>query len=105
MPLLGGVNVVDAGARSNFLTGGMRPDTFFDTRATGAPIWSTVVGFHAGDGLTMHGIAPSASGLTLHAAKPGRAMATHACRIHSDGPNGRGLGRRAGVYAMMMQAA
>ena len=89
--LLGGINVVDAGAGSNFLAGGTGRDTFFlDDRAPGGPIWSTVTGFHAGDSATVFGIdpatavlswtdnegAPGDTGLTLHAAAPGRPVAS-----------------------------
>jgi V8-like Glu-specific endopeptidase len=55
-----GTNVLDGGAGSNFLTGGSGSDTFFvDDRDPGAIVWSTVVGFHAGDDVTIWGVTPS----------------------------------------------
>lgn len=88
--LLGGTNVVDAGAGSNFLVSGTGRDTFYlDDRGTTADIWNTVSKFHSGDAATILGIgpsaslawadkegAPSAAGLTLHASAPGRPMAS-----------------------------
>jgi hypothetical protein len=81
-----GTNVLDGGGGSNFLSGGTGSDTFFvDARGATADIWSTVVGFHAGDAITMWGVspadftfvfqdnqgAPGYTGLTLHAIAPG----------------------------------
>jgi hypothetical protein len=86
-----GTNVLDGGTGSNFLTGGIGTDTFFvDDRAATADIWSTVVGFHAGDSATIWGITPrdfglsfvdgqgagSFPGLTLHATAPGKPTAS-----------------------------
>lgn len=52
-----GTNVLDGGTGSNFLTGGSGSDTFFvDARAAASAIWSTVVGFHSGDNLTVWGV-------------------------------------------------
>jgi V8-like Glu-specific endopeptidase len=52
-----GTNVLDGGAGSNFLTGGSGLDTFFvDDRKPTADIWSTIVGFHAGDDVTIWGV-------------------------------------------------
>lgn len=80
-----GVNVLDGGTGSNFLTGGSGTDTFFvDDRSAPADIWSTVVGFHAGDAATIWGVTPQDfsinwtdgqgaagfTGLTLHATAP-----------------------------------
>ena len=77
-----GTNVLDGGTGSNFLTGGSGTDTFFvDNRGATADIWSTVVGFHAGDAATIWGVTPQDfalawvdgqgaagfTGLTLHA--------------------------------------
>ncbi len=53
----GGINVVDGGTGSNFMTGGTGTDTFFvDDRTATATTWSTVVNFHAGDSLTLWGV-------------------------------------------------
>lgn len=89
----GGTNVVDAGAGSNFLTGGSGFDTFFlDARnipaaasAAGSvpgSIWDTIQEFSSGDAVTLWGIGRAAAlswqgnqgaaghtGLTLHANK------------------------------------
>jgi RTX calcium-binding nonapeptide repeat (4 copies) len=86
-----GTNVLDGGTGSNFLTGGSGTDTFFvDDRGPTADIWSTVVGFHAGDAATIWGVTPQDfsiswmdgqgatgfTGLTLHAAAAGRPTAS-----------------------------
>jgi hypothetical protein len=86
-----GTNVLDGGTGSNFLTGGSGTDTFFvDDRGATADIWSTVVGFHAGDSATIWGVTPQDfglawvdgqgaagfTGLTLHATAPGKPTAT-----------------------------
>lgn len=86
-----GTNVMDGGTGSNFLTGGNGTDTFFvDDRAASADIWSTVVGFHAGDAATVWGVTPQDfslnwadgqgasgfTGLTLHATAGGRPTAS-----------------------------
>jgi V8-like Glu-specific endopeptidase len=85
-----GTNVLDGGAGSNFLTGGSGSDTFFvDDRDPSATIWSTVVGFHAGDDATIWGVtpndfnftfandqgAPGFTGLTLEATATGKSTA------------------------------
>lgn len=55
-----GNNVLDGYAGSNFLTGGTGSDTFYiDDRTLAQNSWSTVVHFHAGDGVTMWGVTPS----------------------------------------------
>jgi hypothetical protein len=53
----GGNNTLDATGGSNFLVGGSGNDTFFlnDFNPT-APIWSTLVNFHAGDAATVWGL-------------------------------------------------
>jgi serralysin len=57
MQVSSGNNVLDGGTGSNFLTGGTGNDTFFvDDRNATADIWSTAVGFHAGDAATVWGI-------------------------------------------------
>ncbi|MGH3422332.1 MAG: hypothetical protein ACRDOD_22380, partial [Streptosporangiaceae bacterium] len=87
----GGVNVLDGGTGSNFLTGGSGTDTFYvDDRLAAADIWTTVVGLHAGDDATVWGITPGNftlgwvgndgaagyTGLTLHATAAGRPIAS-----------------------------
>jgi hypothetical protein len=60
-----GNNVLDGSTGSNFLTGGSGADTFFvDDRGSGADIWSTVVGFHAGDTATIWGV--TQAGFTIN---------------------------------------
>jgi phospholipase/lecithinase/hemolysin len=86
-----GTNVLDGGTGSNFLTGGSGTDTFFvDDRGPAADIWSTVVGFHAGDAATIWGVTPQDfdlawvdgqgaagfTGLTLHATASGMPTAS-----------------------------
>jgi Ca2+-binding RTX toxin-like protein len=86
-----GTNVLDGGTGSNFLTGGSGTDTFFvDARGATADIWSTVVGFHAGDSATIWGVTPQdfglafvdgqgaagLTGLTLHATATGKPTAS-----------------------------
>jgi Ca2+-binding RTX toxin-like protein len=86
-----GTNVLDGGTGSNFLVGGSGNDTFFvDDRSPSADIWSTVSGFHSGDSATVWGITPQDfslswvdnqgaagyTGLTLHAASPGKPTAS-----------------------------
>ena len=82
---VGGVNVLDGGRGSNFLTGGAGMDTFFvDAQWVSAPIWSTIVDLMPGDAVTVWGLtgseqvnfwrdnegAAGATGLTLHARMP-----------------------------------
>jgi Calx-beta domain len=58
---VGGTNVLDGSTGSNFLVGGSGDDTFFlDDRGPTADIWSTVVGFHAGDNATTWDVTPDA---------------------------------------------
>lgn len=53
----GGTNVLDGSTGSNFLTGGSGNDTFFlDDRGPTADVFSTVVGFHSGDSVTVFGV-------------------------------------------------
>ena len=105
----GGINVLDGSTGSNFLTGGSglgSADTFFvDDRGPAADIWSTVVGFHAGDAATIWGVTPQDfsltwvdsqgaagfTGLTLHATAVGRPTAslTLAGYTQTDLNNGR----------------
>ena len=101
-----GTNVLDGGTGSNFLSGGDGTDTFFvDDRGPMADIWSTVVGFHAGDAATIWGITPqdfgldwaggegaaSYTGLTVHATASGKPTAslTLAGYTQADLNNGR----------------
>ena len=61
----GGNNVVDGGGGSNFLTGGSGDDTFFvDDRSATSAIWSTIVGFHSGDAVTVWGVTAQSFALT-----------------------------------------
>ena len=56
----GGANVLDGSTGSNFLVGGSGNDTFFvDERGQSADVWSTIVGFHAGDEATLWGVTPN----------------------------------------------
>jgi hypothetical protein len=85
-----GINVLDGGTGSNFLTGGGTDTFFVDDRAAKADIWSTVVGFHGGDAATIWGVTPQDfglnwvngqgaagfTGLTLHATAVGRPTAS-----------------------------
>ncbi len=58
--LVNGNNVLDGSTGSNFLTGGTGDDTFFmDDRNPTAPVFSTVVNFHAGDNVTVWGVNPT----------------------------------------------
>src|ERR1044071_2926371 len=101
-----GTNVLDGGTGSNFLVGGSGTDTFFvDDRGASADIWSTVVGFHAGDAATIWGVTPQDfsldwadgqgaagyTGLTLHATAAGKPTAslTLAGYTQADLNNGR----------------
>lgn len=56
-----GNNILDGSTGSNFLTGGKGFDTFYvDDRSPISDVFSTVVGFHAGDNVTIFGINPTA---------------------------------------------
>jgi hypothetical protein len=56
----GGNNILDATGGSNFLVGGSGNDTFFlNDLNPAAPIWSTLVNFHAGDAATIWGVTPA----------------------------------------------
>ncbi len=102
----GGRNVLDGGAGSNFLVGASGEDTFFlDARGASAEIWSTVLGFGAGDSATVWGVsrddftiawqdglgATGATGLTMLATAPGgpTAALTLADYTLDDVTNGR----------------
>ena len=121
---VGGVNVLDGGDGSNFLTGGKLgsgTDTFFlDARNASADIWSTVSNFHAGDAVTLFGFTPTnkslqwldnqgaagSTGLTLHASQAGKppVSLTLAGYTTADLSNGRlgisfgGTGNNAYMY-------
>jgi hypothetical protein len=57
---VGGNNILDATGASNFLVGGSGDDTFFlNDYNPAAPIWSTLVNFHAGDAATVWGVIPA----------------------------------------------
>jgi Ca2+-binding RTX toxin-like protein len=83
----GGNNVLDATGGSNFLVGGSGDDTFFlNDLNPAAPIWSTLVNFHAGDAATIWGVTPGDfsfswvagegageyTGLTMHVTATGK---------------------------------
>jgi Ca2+-binding RTX toxin-like protein len=100
-----GTNVLDGGTGSNFLTGGSGTDTFFvDDRGATADIWSTVVGFHAGDAATIWGVTPQDfglawvdgqgaagfTGLTLHATASGMPTASLTLAGYSQADLGNG---------------
>lgn len=104
--VVSGTNVLDGGTGSNFLVGGTGTDTFFvDDRGALADIWSTVSGFHSGDGATIWGVTPQDftmswvnaqgatgyTGLTLHATETGKPTAslTLAGYTSADLTNGR----------------
>lgn len=62
---VGGTNVLDGSTGSNFLTGGSGQDTFFvDDRNATTAIWSTIAGFHTGDGITVWGVTKADFGIT-----------------------------------------
>ncbi len=83
-----GNNVLDGGTGSNFLVGGTGQDVFFlDGRGAGVT-WSTVVGFHAGDQVTLWGYVPGVSTLTW-AANDGTA-GYQGSTLHAD-LNGGGI--------------
>ena len=101
-----GNNVLDGGAGSNFLVGGSGHDTFFvDARGATADTWSTIVGFHAGDSVTLWGVTPNSfafnfqdnlgaagsTGLTLSASAPNQpnVAVTFAGFTTADLSNGR----------------
>ena len=59
-----GDDVIDGGTGSNFLSGGAGNDVFFiDGRGGGAPTWSTITDWAAGDQLAIWGWAPGTSKL------------------------------------------
>jgi hypothetical protein len=61
----GGNNVLNGSDGSSFLVGGSGDDTFFlDDRHSTQAIWSTVVGFHSGDAVTIWGVTPSDFAIT-----------------------------------------
>lgn len=65
---IGGKNILDGGAGSNFLTGGtptQGSDQFYlDDRNPAAVTWSTLVNFHSTDGATVWGVTPGDFSLT-----------------------------------------
>ncbi len=102
----GGINVVDGGTGSNFLTSGTGRDTFFvDARGAASDTWSTVANFHSGDAVTLWGPVPpgplswfsgdgaaGAKGLTLRErinGNPHQASLTLAGFTNADLRNGR----------------
>jgi len=60
----GGINVLDGGPGSNFLTGAGGTDTFFvDDRAPASDIWSTLNNFGTGDAVAVFGITPGSAAI------------------------------------------
>lgn len=59
-----GRNVLDGGRGSNFLVGGTGVDTYFIDGRGGQATWGTVVGFEAGEIITLWGFDPAVSRLT-----------------------------------------
>jgi Ca2+-binding RTX toxin-like protein len=61
----GGNNVLDAGAGSDFLTGGAGNNSFYlDARNLSTNQWDTVSDLHSGDGVTVWGVTTSDFALT-----------------------------------------
>lgn len=88
---VGGNNILDGSTGSNFLIGGPGFDTFYlDDRNPTSDVYSTVVGFHAGDNVSVFGVnatdfavaiqdnqgAAGAKGLTYTFRAPGRPNAS-----------------------------
>lgn len=88
---VGGNNILDGSTGSNFLIGGPGFDTFYlDDRNPTSDVYSTVVGFHAGDNVSVFGVnatdfavaiqdnqgAAGAKGLTYTFTAPGRPNAS-----------------------------
>jgi hypothetical protein len=87
----GGNNILDGSTGSNFLIGGPGFDTFYlDDRNPTSDVYSTVVGFHAGDNVSVFGVnatdfavaiqdnqgAAGSKGLTYTFTAPGRSNAS-----------------------------
>jgi hypothetical protein len=61
----GGNNVIEVTGGSSFLTGGTGNDTFLvDDRSATTSAWSTILGFHTGDNVTVWGVTPQDFTLT-----------------------------------------
>lgn len=88
---VGGNNILDGSTGSNFLIGGPGFDTFYlDDRSPTSDVYSTVVGFHAGDNVSVFGVnatdfavaiqdnqgAAGSKGLTYTFTAPGRPNAS-----------------------------
>jgi len=100
-----GNNILDGSTGSNFLVGGTGRDTFFlDDRNLTMDVFSTVVGFHSGDNVTIFGVDPTSpmsvqdnlgavgfKGLTYTFSAPGKPNASIAISGYStaDLINGR----------------
>lgn len=59
LSFIGGTNVVESGAGSNFITDSTGTDTIFmNAQTTGSPgaLWDTVVGFQGADAVTLWGV-------------------------------------------------
>jgi serralysin len=87
---VGGINVLDGGTGSNFLTGGGQTSFYLDDRTSTADTWSTITNFAKNDSVTVWGITPtnfdiawrdnqgvgSYTGLTMHATAVGQPTAS-----------------------------
>ncbi len=93
--VLGGTNVIDGGAGSNFLVGGTGAgtDTFFVDGRGGAITWSTVVNFHHGDAVTIFGFTAAS---TLPWSANDGAAGYQGATIHSE-LGGAGTGVNASI--------
>jgi subtilisin-like proprotein convertase family protein len=106
--VLGG-NVLDGGAGSNFLVGGLQAyfgqnDTFFlDGRDPSRVTWSTVVNFHAGDTVTLWGFVPGKSAFSWGTGAEG-AAGYQGATLHAE-TGGAGTGVNASMtFAGLNQA-
>ncbi len=82
-----GNDVIDGGSGSNFLTGGAGRDDFFLDGRGGAPTWSTITDFGAGETVALWGWDPGVSKMTWaeSAGAPGYQGVTMFADIAGDG--------------------
>jgi Ca2+-binding RTX toxin-like protein len=82
-----GNDVIDGGSGSNFLTGGAGRDDFFLDGRGGAPTWSTITDFGAGETVALWGWNPGVSKMSwaASAGAPGYQGATLFADIAGDG--------------------
>jgi len=87
---ISGINVLDGGTGSNFLTGGGQTSFYLDDRAATSDAWSTITNFVKDDSVTVWDLTPqnfsitwqgnqgaaNYTGLTLHATAPGQPTAS-----------------------------